>query len=133
VVAYVEVPDFGKRPLALSGLLVERRTPGQGGGGMPVSILTERTFRPADVLKVTGALYTRRNVPIDRVLLDAEVRDAAGTAVVTRSFAARAWPAGAVDDRPFDVDVPLSPLMPGRYLLRVTAYVRGNGTRRPVS
>lgn len=126
VVAYVEVPDFGNRPLALSGLLVGRRTPGQADAGVPVSILTERTFRPADVLNVSGALYTRRNVPIDRVLLDASVRDAAGTTVLTRSSPATAWPAGESDERPFTFDVPFSQLTPSRYLLSVKAYVRGN-------
>ena len=93
VVAYVEVPDFGNRPLALSGLLVGPRQPGEAGE-VPLSVLAERTFRPADVLKVTGALYTRRNVPVDRVLLETTIRDDTGTVVLKRSFAATTFPAG---------------------------------------
>jgi hypothetical protein len=125
VVAYVEVPDFGNRPLALSGLLVGPRQPGQAGEA-PLSVLAERTFRPADVLKVTGALYTRRNVAIDQALLDTTIRDEMGKVVLERSSAANSFPAGDPTDRPFTFDVPLSQLVAGRYLLSVKAHVGGN-------
>ena len=121
VVAYVVVPDFQNRPLALSGLLVGPRQPGQAGEAPP-SVLAERTFRPADVLKVTGALYTRRNVAIDQVLLDMTIRDETSKVVLERSSAANTFPAGDLSDRPFTFDVPLSQLVAGRYLLSVKAY-----------
>ena len=126
VVAYVEVPDFQNRPLALSGLLVGARAVGQAGADVPVSSLAERQFRATQTLNVTGALYARRNVQIDRVVVDVTVRDAEGKTVFATSNEASGLPPDDLKDRRFSVDVPLSQLTPGKHVLNVKAYVRGN-------
>jgi len=124
VVAYVEVPDFRDRGLALSGLLVGPRADGQGG--VSTSSLAERRFRAMQVLNVSGALYAGKNIQIDRVRLDASVRDEAGKTVLTRSFPATTLPTNELNDRQFGIDLPLSQLTLGKYSLNVKAYVEGN-------
>lgn len=127
VVAYVEVPDVRDKSLALSGLLVGPRTAGAMGGDGLLSILAERTFRPTDVLKVSGALYARRNVPIDRVILDTVVRNEAGAAVLMESSSASALTSGDNNERQFTFDLPLSSLTAGAYTVAVNASERGRG------
>ena len=125
VVAYVDVPDFGDRALALSGLLVSPRPDGTAPIGL-VPALAERQFRAAQTLNVTGALYARRNIQIDRVVIDVTVRDAEGRTVFATSNEASGLPTDDLKDRRFSVDVPLSQLTPGKHVLNVKAYVRGN-------
>ena len=125
VVAYVDVPDFGDRALALSGLLVSPRSGGTAPIGL-VPALAERQFRATQTLNVTGVLYTRRNVPIDRVAVDVAVRDAEGKTVLATSNEAGGLPTDDLKDRRFSVDVPLSQLTPGTHVLNVRAYVRGD-------
>jgi VWFA-related protein len=125
VVAYVEVPDFGDKALALSGLLVGPRPVGQSLDGL-VTSLAERQFRAIQTLNVAGALYARRNVQIDRAVIDVTVRDAEGNTVFATSNEASGLPTDDLKDRRFSVDVPLSQLTPGTHVLIVKAYVRGN-------
>jgi len=78
------------------------------------------------VLNVSGALYAGKNIQIDRVRLDASVRDEAGKTVLTRSFPATTLPTNELNDRQFGIDLPLSQLTLGKYSLNVKAYVEGN-------
>jgi hypothetical protein len=126
VVAYVEVPDFQNRPLALSGLLVGPRAVDKAGADMPATSLAERQFRATQTLNVTGALYARRNVQIESVVVDVTVRDAEGKTAFATSDEASGLPTDDLKDRRFSVDVPLSQLTPGKHVLNVKAYVRGD-------
>jgi hypothetical protein len=124
VVAYVDVPDFGDRALALSGLLVSPRPAGTVPTGL-VPALAERQFRANQTVNVTGALYARRNIQIERVVVDVPVR-VEGKTVLATSNDASGLPTDDLKDRRFSVDVPLSQLTPGKHVLNVKAYVRGN-------
>jgi hypothetical protein len=109
----LDVPDFTKG-LALSHVIVGRaaeRNTGAAAGtpGWPFRPILDRTFRATDVLRVYAAWRGAGPAAASVALLDA-------SHAVVRTAARVSLAAGT----PLDVDVPLTGLTPGTYVLQVS-------------
>jgi VWFA-related protein len=135
VYADVDVPEFSKAPLELSGLFVEAQpgpvtvTAPNVRGVLPVSPTTVREFYRAAAVQVWMRVYqggTRALNVVDlaAVLLDAQNRPAwkADARLDAGAF-------GAERAAEWRAALPIGSLEPGAYLLRVDART---GTRSPV-
>jgi VWFA-related protein len=140
----IDVPDFRKDPLMMSGLLltapsVETALTAQPDVSPVTKLLpgpptSQRTFRPSDTISVLAEIYD--NLPdkqarqIDtRVVLISEN----GQEVFSARDVVPNGPGTAGGSKPWSAygflkDVPLKGIPAGRYLLRVEAKVRGNTT-----
>jgi VWFA-related protein len=135
VYTYVDVPDYQRAPVALSGLLMSVR-PGTAvapaaplEGLVPVTPTTRRVFASSDTVSAFVRLYqgvVRALIPgyvVAEILDDQDVSVyRQETRLVTGAFGA----SRAVD---FTVDVPVDRLGPGQYVLGVEAR-HGNETAR---
>jgi hypothetical protein len=124
VYGYVDVPDFGRQRISLSGVVLGRR----GRAALPADALAdvlptvptaERAFASSD--RVTGfvRVYQQRASRSVAATLTASVLDASDRALAkqTTSFdAGRFEPARSAD---YHFDLPLAKLAPGDYLLRL--------------
>jgi VWFA-related protein len=130
----VDVPDFGKETLALSGVVLT--TPLSRGPAsletlasiLPAMPTTTRDFAQQDV--VTGFLrvYQGGDGPLVPAGLAVTIEDATGESVTVSSetLGAERFGKGRAADVRFDV--PLAKLSPGPYLLHIQA-VAGRATR----
>lgn len=142
VVADVDVPDFRKGPLALSGLsLASPRLPAAltvraGAELTPVSgppPTTSREFDRDETIRVSAQVYsTAKPSGSEAVEITATLRAPDGRVVSTSP--ARAASAGLASPRGygFSADLPLAGVAPGPYLVHVEARTAA-GKRPPVS
>ncbi|HVL67324.1 MAG TPA: VWA domain-containing protein [Vicinamibacterales bacterium] len=124
---HVEVPDFTKRPLTLSGVLISVDPPLPGAPKdfltslAPVAPTTQRSFSPENRVTAFFRVYQGGRKPPGEVLItttivneeDREVFSASDTAAPEEFGTAR-----AVERR---IEVPVGGLAPGAYLLRIGA------------
>jgi VWFA-related protein len=130
----VQVPDYAKAPLELSGVLLSRAdglvTPNPDPllkDALPSPPVATRVFSTSDVLSVYAEVYTARTggtLSMAATVLDA--RDG------RKVFEATDRPVPQTGDRSrgFASEVPLSGLPPGAYVLRVDAAAAGNPSAR---
>lgn len=135
----LEVPDYAKAPFALSGLMVTSTgapalvTPKPDPvlkNVFPAPPVAGRVFLPGETLGVFAELYDRSTPALHDVDLKVAVRPRAGgadlfTSSETRSMAATASPR----TYGYKVQIPLTDLAPGEYVLRVEAASRVGGHR----
>lgn len=124
VFADVDVPDFEKDPVSLSGVLIQTEPGGNAGpldvlkGVVPVVPTTRREFLLTDrQVMAFLRVYQRRGAAPRPVTLRVTVRNEANELVYNyphRLAAARFEAAHAAD---FTFNLPLNVLRPGRYLL----------------
>jgi VWFA-related protein len=131
----VDVPDYQRAPVALSGLLMSVR-PGTAvapaaslEGVVPVTPTTRRVFASSDTVSAFVRLYQG----VSRVLIPgyvvAEILDDQDVSVYRQETRLVAGAFGASRAVDFTVDVPVDRLGPGQYVLGVEAR-HGNETAR---
>jgi VWFA-related protein len=136
----LEVPDFSKDPLMMSGLLLAspaaeaisaQRDPSPLSKLLPDAPTSSRTFDQTATISVLAELYD--NLPQNQarqidtaVLLLSETGQEVYAARDVLANGAGAAPAKPWSAYALQKDVPLKGVAPGRYLLRVEAKVRGN-------
>jgi VWFA-related protein len=139
VYADVEVPDFAKIPLSLSGLMLEANPPLAGGprsafdGLLPLMPTSKRDFATTDQVSAFLQVKQGGEAPLAPVAVamrivndhDATVFERAGT------LAPEAFPA-ALRSASQRFMLPLSTLGPGAYLLTVEATLGKTTARRDV-
>ncbi len=135
VYTYVDVPDYQRAAVALSGLLMSV-TPGSVvvpdaalEGLVPVVPTTRRQFSASDRVSAFVRLYQG----VSRVLMPgyvvAEILDDHDTSVYRQETRLASGQFGASRAVDFSVDVPVDRLAPGQYVLGVEAR-HGNETAR---
>jgi hypothetical protein len=133
----LQVPDFSKDPLMLSGLLISAPSSEQTptaqpdaaiGKLLPGAATSRREFPRSDTLSLLAEIYDNsssrqpRQIDLAVRLIGESGQDAfVARDSLTNSGDARKW-----DAYSYSKDISLSGLAPGRYLLRVEAAVRGN-------
>lgn len=137
VYADVEVPDFAKAPLSLSGVLLQV-TPaptsvfgtGEILAGLPIAPTTQRTFAATNRLNAFLRVYQGSSVKPTAVSFTLQVLDEAGTSVYEQ--ASTLGPALFARTRSADitVDVPVRQFKPGLHLLRIEATAAAGPTAR---
>jgi VWFA-related protein len=132
----VDIPDFSKDALAMSGLILTTASAGETATPRVDSILRSilpapptaaRTFTAADTLDVYAEIYD--NVPQSHTLdIETRVRPASGADVFSshRDFSSETSTSGRTF--PFGVEIPLRGIPAGSYILRVEARSRLAGT-----
>jgi VWFA-related protein len=131
--AWIEIPDLSKKKLTISSLLLGERTPGMltnvsdAGGVSPVALSASHRFKRESTLRFLLFVYNTMFSPAD------QKPDAAVQVQVIRddqpviTTALRKVNTEGVADLarlPYAAEIPLSELLPGRYLLRVTVIDR---------
>lgn len=142
----VDVPDFARQRMSMSGLLLSapsaQRTftvqPDPAAAKLlPGAATSRRTFAKSDVLSFYAEVYENASSgPPRRIDVTTRLIDEAGRDVVKSDEVLERGVAAAAGDKSTTYavkrDLPLKDLPPGRYLLRVTAQLRGdtgeNGT-----
>jgi hypothetical protein len=139
VFAPIEVPDFSRSSLVMSGLAIGLR-PADGAartdpfdGRLPVVPTTARDFDPNAPLAVSFRVQLGARAAAEPIIVEARLIDALDAVAFekTESIAAEALDAGRGGQ--VTIDLPLTGLATGPYLLTVKATaVDGRTTRRDV-
>ena len=122
----VDVPDFSKVPLSMSGFLVQRAPapPVQDtaiASLIPIAPTTQRTFAAGDEVTVFARVYQGgkgRPVP---VRISAKVTSSRGEAVSHQDLVLEANQFGESRAADYQVQLPIAHLEPGDYLFEVEA------------
>ena len=134
----VEIPDFAKTPLALSGVLLmsfpkpESLTPNPLSIDLPVTPTTQREFTHSSLVRGFVRIYQGDKAPVVPVTIHTTVLDEQSKTVFDHSETVAVDRFG--DNRNSDVriDVPVASLSPGFYRLRVEAFAESRITHRDV-
>lgn len=135
---FVDVPDFGKDPLTLSGLVLHdatapTATPAEAlGGVIDVAPTTRREFTTAQRVVALVRAYERRNeasapVNVTFRILDEQLRE-----VLAQPLAVPADRFAADHSTEMRFNLPLDRLRPGSFVLRVEASRDRSTVRRDV-
>jgi hypothetical protein len=117
---YVEVPDFARSPLSLSGAMLGRSDarPAQDTT-IPIVPTLRRTFRSADSVTSWVRAHKAGSSPLQPVTVTGRVVDGADRTVFQQE--GRLFAAGDGRSADFTFELLLSTLAPGLYLLRIEA------------
>ena len=125
----LDVPDFSKAPLTMSGLaiasLAEGRRPTTGSDKDWRQHFTEaptaaRVFAIGDELHVSGEIYSNEK-PSVQVAMTSTVQDEAGTIVFRHEETLPSGGSGKPVSYRHDTTIPLAQMLAGNYLLTVDA------------
>jgi VWFA-related protein len=140
VYADVEIPDFAKAPLSMSGVLLQVTPPPVtvfGASdilpGLPVAPTTQRTFTPANRVNAFLRVYQGSSVKAVPVALTLRILDEAGTSVYDQASTLAPNLFARTRGADVTVDVPVRQLAPGLHLLRIEASAGGATARREVT
>jgi VWFA-related protein len=132
----LQVPDFSKEPLMMSGMLITAASaqivPTAQADPLvakmlPGPVTARREFSQNDILAVLAEIYDNissqqpRQIDTSVRLLADDGREVFAARDSVQNGSARNWTAYG-----YTRDIPLKDIPPGRYLLRVEAQVRGN-------
>jgi VWFA-related protein len=127
----MDVPDFSKGPLQMSGLAlassIVENAPTANPDPMfndvlPAPPTPERVFAPGDVLAVFAEVYDNLRTPAHRVSITTTVRSDDGRVVFTNEDERKSEELGGKTGGYGHVrEIPLKGFAPGRYVLRVEA------------
>jgi hypothetical protein len=124
----VDVPNFAKAPLSMSGLLVERRpappVPDKAIAALiPVSPTTQRSFMSTDDVSAYAKVYQGGKGRLLPVKMSAKITNARNEAVRRQELVLEPeqFGAGAARAADYRVRLPLADLEPGDYLFEVEA------------
>jgi VWFA-related protein len=136
VYTYVDVPDFRRAPVSLSGLIVSatptvtRASSSSLDGLVPVVPTTRRSFGRGD--RATG--FVRLYQGVSRALMPgyvvAEILDERDASVFRQETRVVSGQYGASRALDFSVDIPLARLEPGQYVLTIEARHGNESARR---
>jgi hypothetical protein len=126
----VEIPDFARAPLSLSGLVVERRPPlpsstGLLGDLLPVAPTAARTFAASDWASVFLRLYQGGNRPLAPVQLGLRITDLQDMVVHTETSELDAATFSRARTADFHWAIPVTRFGPGEHLLTIEATLGG--------
>jgi len=138
----LEVPDFSKEPLMLSGLLLSAPSANQTVSAQPDPVAarllpgtptSRRDFVQTDSLSVATEVYDNSS-PRQPRQIDISVRllsETGGEAFASRDTLTNAGDAKKWDTYVYTRAIPLNDVSPGRYLVRVEAQIRGEKDAKP--
>jgi VWFA-related protein len=136
----VEIPDFAKAPLSLSGVLLQvapQPPPVFGAynvlAGLPMAPTTERTFTSAHRVKAFLRVYQGTTVKAVPVAVTVHILDEAGTKVYEQASSIAPTLFASTHGADVTVDVPVRTLSPGLHLLRIEAMAGAATVRRDVT
>jgi hypothetical protein len=135
VYTYVDVPDFAKLPLSLSGVVLQSSgatsatAPDKMADVMPFVPTSQRSFARADTVTVAVRAYQGGARPLAPVTVKAQIQDTTGKSVFsgTATLAPEEFAAGRAAD--FHFDLPFARLTSGEFRLSIEA-ARGAATAR---
>ena len=123
----VEVPDVSSEPLSLSGLILSA-SPGPVVGAqdalrtiLPVLPTARRTFTADHQVSAFTRVYQGRKAPLIPVALRTQLRNASNEVVMDRREDLGAAQFSSARSADVSVDLPMTQLPPGEYLLTVEA------------
>jgi VWFA-related protein len=127
VYTYVDVPDFAKEPISLSGVVMGRQSSAAGSAFhdlIPVSPTTRRQFGTSDHISAFVRAYqAEKDDPLPVTITTRIVDSSNRTVVEAKKPLAADRPARSAD---YEFDVPLSSLASGPYLLTIEATRKAN-------
>jgi hypothetical protein len=134
----VEIPDFAKVPLALSGVLLmsfprpESLTPNPLSIELPVVPTTQREFTPTALVRGFVRVYQGGTQAILPVTIRTTILDEKSKTVFDHSESLAADRFGASRNTDARIDVSVASLSPGLYRLRIEAFAESRVTHRDV-
>jgi VWFA-related protein len=135
VYTYVDVPDFSGQPLSLSGIVLSASTPmvsastKSATGILPIVPTARRQFAPADRVTAFLRVYEAANKAPQPATVTAKIVDTQDRVRWQQVLALTADSFGAAHSADCRLDVPVSVLDAGQYLLVVDA-TRGDLSAR---
>jgi VWFA-related protein len=127
VIAYVDVPQFARERLALSGMLVETKSASAqesanqaAPADADITLTARREFSTAAAVTIRSVVYWQADVPADAIIVTASLRTAAGVPMRNLDVSTRELPE-AGERRTAAVNAPLSGLAPGSYVVQLEA------------
>jgi hypothetical protein len=133
VYTYVDVPDFAKAGVSLSGVVLgaaggARRGAGALGDLLPIVPMAAREFRPSDRVAAFVRVYQGGGGVPAPVAIEAQIRDARDRTVFQQRMPLLEGTATGPRSADYQVDLPLDQLTAGDYLLTI-----GTGGPKPVT
>jgi len=136
----IEVPDFAKAPVSLSGVLLmsfpkpESVMPAPLSLTLPIVPTTEREFARSALVRGSVRVYQAvgGKQPPAAVAVRTTILDSKGAAVVDRTETIDAGRFGAERSTDVRVDVPVASLAAGQYRLRIEAAVGEHSAHRDI-
>ena len=135
----VEVPDFKKDRLSLSGVVLSQALPTAPIAPLralrdviPVVPTTERSFAASDPVTAFLRLYQGGSDKLAAVPLKIQIQDAAGKAVFEKAESIAVERFSTERSTEYQLQLPLSTLTPGDYLLTIEATAGKVAARRDV-
>jgi VWFA-related protein len=139
VYASVDVPDFTRAPVSLSGLVVAASPSGAAAPSdayadlLPVVPTTRRVFRPTDRITVFARGYQGGRHAVVSATATARLVDAANQEVFSSDTPLGAESFGARRSADYRLTVPVDRLGPGYYLLTVSLSTASGAVERSLS
>jgi VWFA-related protein len=138
VYAYVDVPDFAKAPVSMSGIVIEADPPRvpQASSAfsdlVPVRPTAQRAFAATDRVVAFTRIYQGLSRAMMPGYVVAEIRDDRDTSVFRSESRVLPSQFGASRGMDFSVDLPVARLGPGEYVLAIEARHGNEHARRDV-
>ena len=136
VYTYVDVPNFARDPLSLSGVVVDS-TPGVPSAPavafrdlLPVTPRARRTFSRSDQVTAFVRAYQGKSRGLSSVTISARILDDSDRAVFEQTTSIRGAEFAADRAADYGLDLPLQRLKPGEHLLRIDAMAGTAQVRR---
>ena len=124
VYTYVEVPDFAKEPVTLSGIVLGTRSAASSGPFtdlFPLEPTAKRQFGTTERVTAFARVYQSVSDPPVVVALTTRIVDASNRSVYEASTRLFESDRGAKHSADYSVDLPLASVTTGQYVLRVEA------------
>ena len=135
----VDVPDFGKDKLSMSGVIVNNAVAATPTAPprllrevTPLVPTTERTFGSADIVTTLVRIYQGGDDKLVPVALKVSITDAAGKSVFTQNDSVAPERFGTTRSADYQFRVPLAKLQAGQHLLTIEASSGKNTARRDI-
>jgi hypothetical protein len=139
VYAFVDVPDFSRAPVSLSGLVVAA-SPSRSAAPsdayadfLPVVPTARRVFRPTDRVTVFARGYQGGGHAVVAATATARIVDAANQEVLSSETPLAAQSFGAQRSADYRLALPVDRLGPGYYLLTVSVSAGAKAVERSLS
>jgi VWFA-related protein len=135
VYGYVDVPDFSRQPLSLSGITMAVTPPAIAGntavleGLLPVVPTTRRAFAVTDRPSAFVRIYQSRNATSESIQVTMRILDAADRAVVDAKQTLDSGPLGQSGHADLQYPIPVERLSSGPHVLMIEA-ARGRQVAR---
>jgi hypothetical protein len=133
VYTYVEVPDFAKEPVTLSGIVLGTRSAASSSPFadlIPLEPTAKRQFGTTERVTAFARVYQSVSDPPVVVTVTTRIVDASNRSVYEASTALFETDRGAEHSADYGFDLPLASLTTGQYVLTVEATRRAKQTVR---